>query len=124
MSKAGRKRKANLPREANGRIQRPTKASEHVYWQRERDALRTSARDSRLGSPLGILFRAEKITSRQFAAGLRFAEDRKAADAALSLPARTCQAQDFVSVRGGAGREDGSAKNVARLRRSGPMTPQ
>lgn len=106
MSKAGRKKLISVHREPNGRRQRPRVAETSVYWQRERDALRAISRSPELESPLGVLLRANMITPKQMGAAIRFAAERKDADAALSLPARDCQAQDIVNVKGGNGRED------------------
>lgn len=106
----GRPRKAG-PREPSGR---PSRSDRVQHVQRELDALRLMARDHKLGSPLGVLLRAGKITAKQFDAGMWFAEARASADAALGLPARSCRAQDLSAVRGaGSGQEDAAAKNRA-----------
>lgn len=91
------------PREPNGR---PSRSSQISHWQRELDALRAGARDHRLGTPLGVLLRAEKITIRQFDAGVWFSEARRAADRALGLPARCAKAQDMNAVHGASGEDD------------------
>ena len=93
----------NTAREPNGR---PSRSSQISHWQRELDALRAGARDHRLGTPLGVLLRAEKITIRQFDAGMWFQDARKAADGALSLPARSCRAQDMTAIHGQSGDDD------------------
>lgn len=105
-----RPRKAG-PREPNGRPQRNLRTS---YWQRQRDELVRGSLDQRLGTPLGILYRDEKITTAQMEAGTWFAEARASADAALSLPARSTPAQDVGRVRGlSGGEEDEAAKRRA-----------
>lgn len=85
------------PREPNGR---PSRAVRTHYWQRQRDELVRGSLDPRLGTPLGVLYRAERITTAEMEAGTWFAEARAAADAALSLPARSCRAQDMNSLGG------------------------
>ena len=94
MSKAGRKRKPGT-REPNGRLQRPAQSSPAVYWQRERETLRVVSRHPEWESPAGVLCRAGEITTAQFAAALRFASERRAADAALGLPPRSPRAMDM-----------------------------
>lgn len=105
-----RPRKAG-PREPNGRPQRNLRTS---YWQRQRDELVRGSLDQRLGSPLGILYRDEKITTPMMEAGTWFAEARALADGALGLPPRTVPAQDVGRVRGlSGGEEDEVAKRRA-----------
>jgi hypothetical protein len=99
MSKAGRPRKQG-ERFPSGRLRPERKAESAVYWQRERDVLRTTSRLSLLGTPIGMMFRAERLTASQFEAGRRFAEARSAADAALGLPPRNATAQDVSGVGG------------------------
>ena len=100
MTKAGRPRKT-AQRYPGGQIRREReKATTSIHWARERDALRASARDPRLGTPLGVLFRAERITAGQMNAGTRFAGARASADAALGLPGRNTPAQDLNAVGG------------------------
>lgn len=101
----------NVPREPNGR---PSRSSAITHWQRELDALRAASRDSRLGTPLGILLRAERITLRQFEAGTWFADARSAADRALGLPARSCRAQDMNAVHGASNAQDDEATATAK----------
>ena len=102
MSKAKRKGRTRLPgtREPNGRLQRPAQSSPAVYWQRERQVLRTLSLQPEWGSPIGVLCRAGEITAAQFQAGLRFATERRAADAALGLPPRSPRAMDMNLTRG------------------------
>jgi hypothetical protein len=97
-----RPRKAG-PREPNGQPQRNLRTS---YWQRQRDELVRGSLDARLGSPLGVLYRNEQITTAQMEAGQWFAEARALADGALNLPPRTVPAQDVGRVRGLAGGEE------------------
>ncbi len=105
-----RPRKAG-PREPNGQPQRNLRTS---YWQRQRDELVRGSLDVRLGTPLGILYRNEKITTAQMEAGQWFAEARALADGALGLPPRTVPAQDVGRVRGlSGGEEDEVAKRRA-----------
>jgi hypothetical protein len=105
-----RPRKAG-PREPNGRPQRNIRTS---YWQRQRDELVRGSLDARLGTPLGVLYRDEQITTAQMEAGSWFAEARSLADGALGLPPRTCPAQDVGRVRGlSGGEEDEVAKRRA-----------
>lgn len=103
MGKRGPKLQAGI-REPNGRISRK-EGDFHVYWQRERDALRLMSMKSELESPIGILYRDKRVTDREFAAAMTFLADRRAADAALSLPPRMCQAQDVNAVGGFDGEE-------------------
>ena len=105
MAKVGRPKVAGLYREPNGRASR-SKQSTAIYLQRERDTLRAMSRKSDLESPLGLMFRNERITAQMFAAGLRFASDRAQADAALGLPPRHCQAQNVNRVGGVSHAED------------------
>lgn len=107
-----RPRKAGM-REPNGRLSRSDRGT---YWQRERDALAAGAADHRLGTPLGVILRAGKITSSQFDAGMWFAEARTAADAALSLPSRTARAQDMNSLGGSPNGEEDPDKVSAKRR--------
>lgn len=102
MSKSRRKGRTRLPgtREPNGRLQRPAQSSPAIYWQRERQALRTLSLQPEWGSPIGVLFRAGEITAAQFQAALRFIAERKAADEALGLPPRSPRAMDMDLVRG------------------------
>lgn len=94
----GRARKLG-ERYPSGKL-KPEKSHAAMYWQRERDALRTTARHADLGSALGILFRQDRITATHMEAGNRFAQQRQAADAALSLPPRNARAQDVTRVQG------------------------
>lgn len=106
-----RPRKAG-PREPNGRLQRAQRTN---YWQRQRDALVSGSLDSRLETPLGLLYRAERITTAEMEAGTWFAEARAAADAALSLPTRNCRAQDMNSLGGAStGQETDEAQRAKR----------
>ena len=104
-----RPRKAG-PREPSGRPQRNLRTS---YWQRQRDELVRGSLNPLLDSPLGILYRNEKITTAQMEAGTWFAEARASADAALSLPPRTAPAQNVGRVKGLAG---GDEDEVAKRR--------
>lgn len=112
MAKRGRKLKPNVIRYPCGKIRKETS----VYWQRERDELRRGVRDVRLGTPLGLLFRNERITSAHMEAGTRFADERNAADAALGLPPRSPRAQDMSAVHGlsNANDDDESARRKAK----------
>jgi hypothetical protein len=70
--------------------------------------------DQRLGSPLGVLYRNEQITTAMMEAGTWFAEARALADGALGLPPRTTPAQDVGRIRGlSGGEEDEAAKRRA-----------
>jgi hypothetical protein len=102
MSKSKRKGRARLPgaREPNGRLQRSSQSSPAVYWQRERQALRTLSLQPEWESPVGVLCRAGEITTAQFHAALRFTADRKLADEALGLPPRSPRAMNMDLVRG------------------------
>lgn len=102
--KTGRKRKVAL-REQNGRPQRG--AESVTYWQREIALLRSDSRRPELGTPLGMLVRGKRITERLFTAGIRFADQRRAADAALSVPRRTPTGLDPNAVGGASLRDDG-----------------
>ena len=118
MTKAGRPRKAFAKRYPGGKIHRESqKATTHIYWSRERDALRESARDPRLGTPLGILFRGERITAGQMKAGTCFADARTAADAALGLPRRNTPAHDLNAV-GGASNAVETDRSIRRKRKA------
>ena len=112
MAKRGRKPKPNVVRFPCGKIKKETS----VYWGRERDELRRGVRDVRLGTPLGLLFRNDKITSLHMEAGTRFADDRNAADRALGLPPRSPRAQDMTAIYGlaNANDDDETARKKAR----------
>ena len=99
MSKTGRKRKPGH-REPNGRLQRPAQSSPAVYWQRERQALRTLSLQQEWESPVGVLCRAGEITTSQFAAARRFCAQRREADEALGLPPRSPRAMDMNLTQG------------------------
>jgi len=101
----------NVPREPNGR---PSRSSAITQWQRELDALRMASKDSRLGTPLGVLVRAERITVRQAEAGSWFADLRSAADRALGLPPRSARAQDMNAVHGASTAIDDEATATAK----------
>jgi hypothetical protein len=103
--KTGRKRKVAVSRERNGRPQRGPETV--AYWQREIAVLRYDSRRPELGTPLGVLVRGRRITERLFTAGIRFSEQRKAADEALSIARRTPTGLDVNNVRGASLREDG-----------------
>lgn len=101
----------NVPREPNGR---PSRSSAITQWQRELDALRMASKDSRLGTPLGVLLRADRITLRQFEAGVWFSDARSAADRALGLPSRSARAQDMNAVHGASNAQDDEATATAK----------
>lgn len=85
---AGRKRKPGQ-REPNGRIKRASDEAQHAPAAVKRliDAAMAKASDPRLGSEIGRLLLAGKLTTRQAAAGWRFAEVASAYQTAISAPA-------------------------------------
>ncbi|MHB2169948.1 hypothetical protein [Alsobacter sp. R-9] len=102
------------PREQNGQLQRNREIG---HLQRQMIALRAAALDGKLGTPLGLLVRTNRITERQYEAGCHYAHARADADAALSLPRRSPCAIDLLSVRS-AGREDDDPETIRRKQRA------
>lgn len=111
--KAGRPRLTGVIREPNGK---PSRAARLTSIQRDLVAIRATYRDGKWGTPLGLLCLEGKITERQFEAGEWFAEARKAADAAFSLPPRNPAAQDMNRLHGASQGED-TPEQIARKRR-------
>jgi len=102
MSKAGRPRKIDAKRYANGKLRYnlQPKAETAIYIQRERDFIRSNSRLAWWGTQIGILCAKDRVTPQQADAGKRFAEARAARDAALSLPPRHATAQDLNAIGG------------------------
>lgn len=111
--KAGRPKYAGVIREPNGR---PSRTDRVQYVQRELAAIRAGVIKPEWGTPLGELARAGRVTPSQYAAGTWYADARKAADAALSLPPRNPTAQDMNAVHGASNREDDEASIRAKRR--------
>lgn len=98
MARTGKKRKEGT-RTPAGQLSRAD-GGKWVPFYRVRQLIALGMIDGRHGTPLGRMHINERITTAQFDAGQRFVDIRRAADAALGIPPRTCQAQDFGKLHG------------------------
>lgn len=112
MARAGRKRKEG-PRTASGQLSR-AKEDRYIPLHLIREMAAKSARVGLYLTPLGRMALNERIDRAQFDAGMRFAEARRAADAALGLPARNVPAQDLAALHGHDGEDSEDARDRKR----------
>jgi hypothetical protein len=101
MAKGGRNRVPQVPREANGRIDRKLRDKAPIKAvQRDLAIIRAMTLDRAYGTPAGYLLRTGEITSSMFDAAIKLVVLRDIYERAWGLPRRNPKAQEYGKARG------------------------